>query len=376
MCCCCGLRVTTICASVFSLVQSLIGIAFSVFIIVNYNNCFKWFQIDNTFYIFYFYKPECFYTGKVMISVEYNFVDRTLTWGIAYLALNSAWLVSSFLMAVCSCVDNPKKTVTYFLYSPWMMATTAIVIADLAAAIVHFADISQLQGLLDQVSDAATWWQIVLGPLAMGLIFSRFIIGWIINLGMLICVSIAIVILWKKSDNPKVSPPRPGAPPLEESDYVAGCGPRQVERAQPGRREVHLEDPGGHFVGSRVQSLISQQPRVIVPDPREAYVNREEEKNQSKAPKGYFPDESSSQLYDKDEPRASYGGTAVRNQLPWSYFQSQADPRRPIPRQPGAGEGLDRPPVPVPDYTLHIGKRPKDSRQRQRRSSREADVLY
>lgn len=42
----------------------------------------------------------------------------------------------------------------------------------------------------------------------------------------------------------------------------------------------------------------------------------------------------------------------LHNQLPWSYFNPRQVPMKP----PVVEEELERPPVPVPDYTLHFGK--------------------
>nr|CAD7406385.1 unnamed protein product [Timema poppensis] len=47
--------------------------------------------------------------------------------------------------------------------------------------------------------------------------------------------------------------------------------------------------------------------------------------------------------------------TAVRNQMPWSHFQSPDDIGAMM-KQPEEYE-MEKPAVPVPDYTLHIGKR-------------------
>jgi len=47
----------------------------------------------------------------------------------------------------------------------------------------------------------------------------------------------------------------------------------------------------------------------------------------------------------------------LRGQLPWSYFGPRDAPMKPKPKQsPVVEEELERPPVPVPDYTLHFGK--------------------
>lgn len=47
----------------------------------------------------------------------------------------------------------------------------------------------------------------------------------------------------------------------------------------------------------------------------------------------------------------------LRSQLPWSYFGPRNVPMKPKQKQtPVVEEELEKPPVPVPDYTLHFGK--------------------
>jgi len=56
-------------------------------------------------------------------------------------------------------------------------------------------------------------------------------------------------------------------------------------------------------------------------------------------------------------PTASQPPTELRNQLPWSYFGPRNAPNIPKPIQESVTEeDLEKPPVPVPDYTLHFGK--------------------
>lgn len=46
----------------------------------------------------------------------------------------------------------------------------------------------------------------------------------------------------------------------------------------------------------------------------------------------------------------------LRSQLPWSYFGPRNVPMKPKQKQTPVVEELEKPPVPVPDYTLHFGK--------------------
>ncbi|XP_069698772.1 uncharacterized protein [Periplaneta americana] len=59
----------------------------------------------------------------------------------------------------------------------------------------------------------------------------------------------------------------------------------------------------------------------------------------------------------------------LRNHLPWSYFGPRNAPMKQPKPKPVDEEELEKPPVPVPDYTLHFGKTQRPSASRWSESS-------
>nr|CAD7196636.1 unnamed protein product [Timema douglasi] len=248
-----------------------------------------------------------------------------LTWTCLFLILNLGWLFASSLL-LADFIQNTMKHTLTLLYI-WIGAMILVSILDLAATIRFGIDygILKSQNYSLQIELAAAV------PAMLMVLTSRGFILYIFNIDVLIYLSIKAYQLRKQNylnvpygkhnNSPKIIPRAhhdstfKDFPPNELKAPTPEIIRRFPQHSLDHNKQYHWSENGGQRL----------EPNTTPTDPSKPAIH----------PSSYT--------------------TAVRNQMPWSHFQSPDDIGAMM-KQPEEYD-MEKPAVPVPDYTLHIGKR-------------------
>nr|CAD7259002.1 unnamed protein product [Timema shepardi] len=248
-----------------------------------------------------------------------------LTWTCLFLILNLGWLFASSLL-LADFIQNTMKHTLTLLYI-WIGVMILVSILDLAATIRFGIDygILKSQNYSLQIELAATV------PAMLMVLTSRGFILYIFNIDVLVYLSIKAYQLQKQNS-------------LNVPYGKHNNSTKIIPRAH--------HDPT--FKDFPPNELKAPTPEIIRRFPRHSLDHNKqyhwpENGGQRLEPNTTPTDPSKPAIHPSSYP------TAVRNQMPWSHFQSPDDIGAMM-KQPEEYD-MEKPAVPVPDYTLHIGKR-------------------
>nr|CAD7437994.1 unnamed protein product [Timema bartmani] len=230
-----------------------------------------------------------------------------LTWTCLFLILNLGWLFASSLLLAGAMI--------------------LVSILDLAATIRFGIDygILKSQNYSLQIELAATV------PAMLMVLTSRGFILYIFNIDILVYLSIKAYQLRKQNS-------------LNVPYGKHNNSPKIIPRAH---HDPTFKDFPPNELKAPTPEIIRRFPQHSL-DPNKQY-NSSENGRHRLEPNTTPTDPSKPGIHPSSYP------TAVRNQMPWSHFQSPDDIGAMM-KQPEE-YNMERPAVPVPDYTLHIGKR-------------------
>ncbi|XP_046735405.1 uncharacterized protein LOC124404932 isoform X2 [Diprion similis] len=246
----CSPKVTAIVAGLFTLVQSLLWVILGIISLLVYS-CKIYVTTETLLayrlYLVYLYSGEC---GSAEIEVETDngtvvlawpesgasASGRTYAWIVVYLVLSSFWFIAALLLLIASWSDvrGPKGLK---LRGPWLVLTSIFLVLDVITSLLYAIDItytSDLLGLLEFVggpmldtisssSTSPTFEYFTMAPSIIALIiFSRGIIGWTLNLTILVHVAQDIR---QRELPPPPTVPEPRQPYQEYLKKLSTVGP-------------------------------------------------------------------------------------------------------------------------------------------------------
>lgn len=212
-------KVTAIVAGIFTLLQglgwSIIGIlallVHSCSIYISEGVTPQFYRL----YLVYFYSGECG-TAEIEIKTDngtvivtwpehgVNAAYLTYAWVMVYLILSLFWVLAALILIIAT-VSDVRGVRGVLLRSPWLMLTSIFIILDVVTSVYYAIDISHtgnLEQLLafvglvlepDTISSSSTssiFGHLTTEPSILAVvIFSRVILGWVLNLVFLTYVA-------------------------------------------------------------------------------------------------------------------------------------------------------------------------------------------